>query len=107
MQGLINHFRAGTMQLYGRDVEEPLLNHLKHLYQRVMEAGLSASELLGEAREELLEVEQRRAVLDVGQKKRSPRGLLRTASRCGQWPVERHPTTSAQLADRGVGVGAT
>ena len=59
---LINHFRAGTMELYGRDIEEPLLNHLKHLYQRVTEAGLSADELLGEERDELLEVEQPRAV---------------------------------------------
>lgn len=94
-QGLINHFRAGTMELYGRDIEEPLLNHLKHLRQRATEAGLSASELLGEAREELLEVEQRRAVKKLGQEpsrrqmsywmKHTPRAKRRTRAMSGYW----------------------
>lgn len=59
---LLNHFRAETMVLYGRDNAEPHLNHLKHLHQRVTEAGLSAEALLGEDKDELLEIEQPRAV---------------------------------------------
>lgn len=58
---LIYHFRAGTMEPYGRDIDEPLLSHLKHLYQRVTEAGLTAEALLGEEGEELLDIERKRA----------------------------------------------
>lgn len=59
---LIDHFRGEMLEWSTRRVAEPLLNHLKHLHQRVTEAGLSALELLGEQHEELLEVEQLRAV---------------------------------------------